>query len=114
MRKQRADPFSPQKQTEWMVNVTDDARIHLAAALDGSLANRRIFAYDTAFNWNDVIDAVHQLRPDLPLPDHVPGLGRDLSEPDNALGAQLLRKWWGQDGYRGLLQSVREGLEGVA
>lgn len=94
-----------------MINVTDDARLHIAAVIDNTVNDERIYAFDSPFNWNDIIDAVKEVRPNAKLPDHVPEQGRDLSEPDNALGAKLLAKWWGQKGYRGLVQSVRENLE---
>ncbi|OCK81425.1 NAD(P)-binding protein [Lepidopterella palustris CBS 459.81] len=99
---------------QWMIDVIDDARIHIAAAIDVSLANERIFAFAHPYNWNDIIDAVQKARPDKELPKHISDQARDLSEPDNDLGAQLLRKWWNQDGYKSLEQSVKENLEGLA
>lgn len=102
--------FPPQ----WMVDVNDNARIHVAATIDKSLANERIFAFGHPFNWNDIIDACQKVRPGWQAPKHIPGQERDLSEPDNELGAELLRKWFGQDGYRSLEETVRENLEGEA
>ena len=105
--------------TEYMVNVVDDARIHLAAAFDSSLSNERIYAFDTPYNWNSIIDAIEQLKPGIQtLPERPKDEGEDLSDPDNKLGGELLKKWWGQEGengrgWKGLLQSVKENLEGI-
>jgi hypothetical protein len=35
----------------------------------------------------------------------------EISTVVNALGAELLTKWWGQPGYKGLEQTIRETLE---
>lgn len=96
-----------------MIDVIDDARIHLAAAIDASVSNERIIAFAHPWNINTVIEACRSARPHAKLPDLIPDPGQDLSEPDNELGAELLKKWWGQDGYKSLLQSVIENLEGL-
>ena len=104
---------------QWMVNVTDNARCHLAAAFDGSLVGERIYAFDSPFNWNGIVDVVRRVRPGAKtLPDRIQGELEDLSEPDNRLGGMLLKKWWGQEGedrrgWTGLLESVKQNLEGV-
>lgn len=82
---------------EYMIDVIDDARLHvIAAALDGSLENDRIFAFIVAFNWTDVIKAIKEVRPDATTvatpPKDEP---RDLSKVLNEQGAKLLKKWYG-------------------
>lgn len=106
--------ITPQFPPQWMINVTDDARIHLAAVLDGTLTSRRIYAFASPYNWNDVLKAVKKVQPVAQLPDSFPDMGNDLMKPDNELGAHLLEKWWGQQGYTSLLESVRQNLEGTA
>lgn len=97
----------------WMINVDDDARIHLGALLDSSVANERILAYGQRFEWNDVLEAVRKARPDAKsLPEPLKSNERDLSEVDNVLGAVLLRKWFGQSVFKSLDDSVCENLEG--
>lgn len=102
-------------QTEWFIDVVDDARLHLiAAVLDESLVNERIFAYAAPFNWNDVIDSLGRLRPDKASKfKKDPEEKSDLSTVPNELGAELLKKWFGQDGYTTLDESVRLNLEGI-
>jgi len=98
------------------INVADTAKLHLAAAvLDDSLENKRIFAFADQFNWNDVVDSIGRVRPDLKLTvQKDPGLGRDLTKSPKEVGANLLAKWFGQDGYKSLDESVKENLEGIA
>ena len=98
------------------INVTDTARLHLAAAvLDGSLVSQRIFAFANEFNWNDVIDLIQEVRPDLKLTmQKDPSLGRDLTKVPKKQGSDLLQKWFGQTGYASLEHSVKENLEGIA
>lgn len=103
--------FPPQ----WYVDVIDDARIHLVAAvLDGTIENERIFAFAEPFNWNMAFAAVKKVRPDTKANlEEVPGEGRDLMTVPNELGAKLLKKWFGQDGYKRFEQSVEENLVGI-
>lgn len=99
-----------------MIDVIDDARLHvIAAALDGSLENDRIFAFNVAFNWTDIVQAINEVRPDVTTvakpPQDEP---RDLSKVPNEQGAKLLKEWYGQEtGYKPLVQTVKENLEGV-
>lgn len=98
---------------QWFINVDDNARIHLAALLDKTVKNERIFAYAQPFHWNDLLEAVRKVRPHAKtLPDPLPPNDRDLSEVDNHLGESLLQKWFNQTGYKTLEESVRENLEG--
>lgn len=102
--------------TEHYIDVVDDARLHLCAAvLDESLKKERIFAFAAPFNANAVIEAIKKVKPNA---DHSkmridPDEPRDLSKVPNELGAKLLREWYGQDGYKSLEQSVKENLEGI-
>lgn len=101
--------FPPQH----MINVVDDARLHLLAALDGTVANERIFAFAYPYNWNDILDVFRELRPDRKFLENDPNLGRDITEVDNELGLALLKKWYGQTKYTDLRESVKQHLQGV-
>ncbi|EME41941.1 hypothetical protein DOTSEDRAFT_74095 [Dothistroma septosporum NZE10] len=105
----------PSAVPQYMIDVIDDARLHvIAAALDSSLQEERIFAFNVPFNWTDIIALVKELRPSNTTTAKAPDdEGRDLSKVPNELGAELLRKWYGQDGYKPLKQSVAENLEGT-
>lgn len=99
---------------EYMIDVVDDARLHLiAAALDPSIENERIFGFNVAFNFGDIIAIIKKHYPDAKNVAKTPeNEGRDLSKVPNELGAELLKKWYGQDGYKSLEQTVLENLEG--
>lgn len=104
-----------------MVNVRDTARIHLAALLDTSVRSERVFAFDSVFTWSKVIDIISELRPRdaSRLQKLKPEAERsDVTTVDNALAGSLLKKWFRQAGeegrgWTGLVETVRENLEGV-
>lgn len=97
--------------------MIDDSRLHLCAAvLDESLQNERIFAFAAPFNANDTIDAIKRVVPSTVDTSNLkkdPNEPSDLSKVPNELGASLLKKWFGQDGYKSLDQSVKENLQGI-
>lgn len=99
---------------QYMIDVIDDARLHLiAAVMDSSLQYERIFSFNVPFNWTDIINIVKELRPSAPVPEPLANEPRDLSKVPNELGAKLLKKWYGQEtGYKPLKQTVAENLEG--
>jgi hypothetical protein len=97
-----------------MIDVIDDARLHIiAAVLDESLQSDRVFAFNVAYNWTDIVNAVKEVHPEATTlavsPENEP---RDLSEVPNEQGARLLKQWYGQtSGYKPLLQTIAENLE---
>jgi len=94
-----------------MIDTVDDARIHIAAAIDPTVANERIWAVDEPTDWEHVLSAMRDFLPNRELPAPKFTAPAEKSEIDNALGAELLRKWWGQDGYKGLKKTAYEQLE---
>jgi nucleoside-diphosphate-sugar epimerase len=100
------------KPPQWMINVTDDARIHLGAMMDKTVSNERVSAFATSFHWDDMLGAVQRARPRMNLPDEVDPRGSDVSEVDNALARELLRKWFNQAQFTSLEDSVEQNLEG--
>ena len=96
---------------QWMVNVQDTARLHVAALIDPDISGQRILAFAYPFNFNDVLACLRRLYPDKTFPGDIEGLGRDLSKLDNSQGADILRRF-GRDGWTGLEESVRENVDG--
>lgn len=98
-----------------MIDVIDDARLHLIAAIDPSIKDERIFAFNVAFNWTEIIKILKELRPDATTIVKAPeNEDRDLSKIPNELGAKLLKQWYGQEsGYKPLKETVKENIEGV-
>lgn len=97
---------------QWMINTTDDAKIHLGALMDKTVVNERVFAFAQPFDWNDMLEAVRKARPSVPSSDPLPPHGKDMSEVDNSLARELLRKWFGQAQFTSLEASVEQNLEG--
>jgi hypothetical protein len=65
---------------------------HVAATIDTSLSNERIFAFADPYNWNDILAITHELRPGQIFPDDFRGLPRDLSTLDNDLGEEFPKR----------------------
>jgi hypothetical protein len=97
-----------------MVDVIDDARIHvIAAALDPTVKSERIFAFGHPFNWTKITAILKELHPEATsIPEPPKDELEDLSKIPNERGAELLRKWYGQDGWKSLKQTIVENLEG--
>lgn len=91
---------------QWMVDVQDTARLHVAALIDPDVENQRILAFAHPFNWNDVLACLRKLAPNKSFPDDIEGLGRDLSRLDNRPGAGLLKKF-GRSGWTSMEESVK-------
>ena len=100
--------FPPQ----WMVNVQDTARLHVAALLAPEVQNERILAYAHPYNLNDVLAALRKLFPGKKFAEDDPEMKRDLSDLDNSRGAELL-KAFGREGWTGFEESVKENCEGM-
>ena len=98
---------------QWMVNVKDTARIHVAALIDPEVENERILAFAYPFNWNTLLACLRELYPNKQFPADIKDLPQDLSKLDNSRGAALLRKF-GRDGWTSLLESVRENTMGLS
>ena len=77
------------------------------ATIDASLSNKRIFAFADPYHWSDILATIRELRPGRIFPDDFRGLPRDPSTLDNDLGEEFLKKWWNQDGYTSLEESVK-------
>lgn len=63
---------------------------------------------------NELLEAMEKVRPDMKVKvEKNPNEGHDLTKAPNHIGARLLKKWFGQDGWTSLEQSVRETLEHI-
>ena len=97
---------------QWMVDVKDNARLHVSALIDPDVENERILAFAEPFNWNDILAHLRRLCLDRTFPEDIPNAPRDLSTLDNSRGAELLRAH-GRDGFTGLEESIKDNLIGV-
>ncbi|KAK3653217.1 hypothetical protein LTR56_004753 [Elasticomyces elasticus] len=95
---------------QWYINMTDVARLHLAAAFDATIVGQRFIASAAPFNWNEMIDVVQKLKPSAQVAPHYAEPNVDMGDNDNAPGAALLNKWWDQGGYTSFEETIRENL----
>jgi len=95
---------------QWMVNVVDTARLHVAALTDADVKNERIFAFGETYNWDSVLEVGRSIKPEVEWPKE--GDGReDLSEiVPRARAEEILKRNFGE-GFRGLEETLREQLE---
>lgn len=49
---------------EYHIDVRDIARLHIAPLLDPTIKNERLFAYADIYNCENVLEIIHELRPD--------------------------------------------------
>ncbi|KEZ45870.1 hypothetical protein SAPIO_CDS1235 [Scedosporium apiospermum] len=98
---------------EYSVDVKDTARLHVIGLLGPDVRFRRLFAWAHSVNITDLITTLRSLRPDNKLiPDPPENDGRDLTEVVPAAAAQqLLKQYFGQDGWTDFSTSVAEGIE---
>ncbi|KAL8703393.1 MAG: hypothetical protein Q9201_003422 [Fulgogasparrea decipioides] len=94
---------------QWMVNVQDTARLHVAALIDPDVENQRILAFAHPFNFNDILRIMRELYPSKEFPGDIRGLGRDLTKVDNRPGAELLKKF-GRPGWTSLEETIKDNV----
>ncbi|EPE02651.1 aldehyde reductase ii [Ophiostoma piceae UAMH 11346] len=102
-------------QPAYFINVDDAARLHVAALLDGSIKEERIFAYADQFCWTEVLGILHKLRPGLALPDAPKCETLDCSDiVEQPRAEAILKSFFGQATWTSLEQTIAEGIEDLA
>lgn len=98
--------FPPQ----YMVDVVDTARLHVAALTDPDVKNERVFAFGETYNWDSLLAACRKARPDATWPEE--GDSReDLSViVPRARAEEILKRNFGE-GFAGLEQTLKAQLE---
>lgn len=85
--------------------------MHIAAALDPDVSNRRIHAWSTPFNWNDVLAIIRDLYPEKTIIEDLPNMGKFMGTVDDSLGLELMKRWGSQDGWTSLEEGIRQTVE---
>ena len=97
---------------EYFIDVRDVARLHVAALLDPSVNNERIFGLAHTFNWTEVYGVLRKLRPNnKKIPQDPENEGQDITvvKPrDRAEG--LLKSFFGRPGWTTLEESIKAGI----
>ena len=73
---------------QWMVDVKDTARLHVAALIDPEVENEHILAFAYPYNYNDILKCLLKLYPDKKFPNNIENDSRDLSKVDNRRGEE--------------------------
>ncbi|PYH88755.1 hypothetical protein BO71DRAFT_338163, partial [Aspergillus ellipticus CBS 707.79] len=100
---------------KWYVDVEDVARLCIISLLDRSVQSERIFAFGGPAHWEDTIPFLRKLRPENSrIPDAPVGLPRDKTVIHGRGRAEgLLRGFYGREGFTGVQESLRVGVEGM-
>lgn len=97
---------------QWMVNVQDTARLHVAALIDPDVEDQRLLAFAEPYSWNSILACLRKMYPNKEFPDDIKDEPRDLSKLDTSHEASLLQKF-GRSGFTGLEESIRENTAGL-
>ncbi|KAK4548843.1 hypothetical protein LTR36_008616 [Oleoguttula mirabilis] len=102
--------FTPQ----YMVDVKDTARLHVAALMFEDVRGERLFAFAEPFNYKKLISCMSKVAPNgrHELPDGIEDAAEDVSTVANGRSVELLRRL-GRQGWTPMEQSVEENV-GVA
>ncbi|KIW24729.1 uncharacterized protein PV07_10424 [Cladophialophora immunda] len=97
---------------QWYIDVRDDARVHVAALLDPTVQNERLFAFAGPYNWTDVINILTKLRPNnTKIPKAPSEEGRDLTDIKGSKRAEdLIKSFFGVSGWTSLEDSLAAGI----
>lgn len=96
---------------EWMVDVADTARLHVAALTDVDIVNERLFAFSEVYNFNDILVALKKVKPEheLPAKSDTDIHSANTIEP-RGRAEEILKKHFGR-GFKTLNESVAESVE---
>lgn len=97
---------------QWMVNVKDTARLHVAALVDPDLQGQRLLAYAEPYNINAILACLRKIYPEKKFMDDIENERRDLSKLDHSREVALLKKF-GRPGFTSLEDSIRENTAGL-
>jgi len=94
--------FPPQ----WYINVSDDAKLHVAALIDPSCNGQRIFGFAGTYNGNTLLAELRKLEPSKTF---IENRRQDLSEISNDDAEALLKKHYGH-GWTSLEETVKQNI----
>jgi len=98
---------------QYMVDVKDTARLHVAALMFDDVQNERLFAFAEPFNVNKLLRCIRAVAPrDKQLPEEIENAAEDISSVDTKRSVELLRRM-GRQGWTSMEQSVLENYTGL-
>jgi hypothetical protein len=92
------------------VDVRDVAMLHVAVVKFLEVQNERVFGFYRPYNWNMILDALRDTRPEYKFPAWLPDLGDDLTKVTTARAEELLVKM-GRPGWVNLKVTSEDALQ---
>lgn len=99
--------FPPQ----YFINVSDDAKLHVAALIDPACNGERIFGFTAPQSYNHLLAVFRRLEPGKDFGQDA-SIGEDLTQVPNKEAEDLLRKHYGH-GFVGLEETVKQCIAPV-
>jgi nucleoside-diphosphate-sugar epimerase len=99
--------FPPQ----YFINVSDDAKLHVAALIDPACNGERIFGFTAPQSYNHLLAVFRKLEPGRDFGVDA-DIGEDVTEVPNKEAEELLRKHYGH-GFVGLEETVKQCIAPV-
>ncbi|KAH8693752.1 hypothetical protein BGW36DRAFT_383640 [Talaromyces proteolyticus] len=98
---------------EYFIDVRDTARLHIAALLDSSIKDERIFGSVQDFNWTYVDTVLRKLRPNNKnIPEAPADDWRDKTViKPMGRAEEILKSFWGKT-WTGFEESLSDGIAG--
>jgi hypothetical protein len=92
------------------MDVHDVAMLHVAVVKFPEVQNERVFGFYRRYNWNMILDALRDMRPENKFTARLPDLGDDLTKVTTARGKELLVKMGGP-GWVDLKVTLEDALQ---
>lgn len=94
---------------QFMIDVGDDAKLHLAGLIYEDVQNERLLGFAEPVNFNRFVEGMRNIEPSRKLPDLIEGEGKDLSKPETSRSIELLKRF-GQDGWTDFQSSLKRNV----
>lgn len=115
---------SPERYEEWKlihpeggycVGIEDVALLHVAALINPTVQNERLFAYGWPFFWNDLATIYRDIFPNRELPTDLPGPDKDadLLDVKPSKRSEDLLKEMGKPGWSSLKEIIVANAYGL-
>jgi nucleoside-diphosphate-sugar epimerase len=94
---------------QYMVDVKDVGRLHVAALVEPDVQDERLFAYSQPYSYNEVMNMLRKLGPGRNIPKNNDDEPRDLSIIDTKRSIELLQRM-SRPGFTSMEESIKENL----
>ena len=107
--KGREEPIFANLPSQYMVDVKDVGRLHVAALVEPDVQNERLLAFSQLYTYNEVMGVLRKLGPDRNIPKNIDDESRDLSIVDTKRSIELLQRL-GRPGFTSMEESIKENV----